>query len=538
MALREKQISVNDEQNAAPVKESWSTANYANYKFDSSIGSTPILEADEPHDVDKKKDDDEPMTKVSEAEDKDSEKKDMAEANEADDKDSEKKDMAEAEDEDDKHSEKKDMAEAEDEDDKHSEKKDMAEADEEDKDDKNVEVKMDDDTLELDLSDLVDDDEEVIELEMEPEEVSDEDDEDDDDEEDENDYMMASENDEEESKKEDDLKIDVEEQEAEAPAENDDEEAMSEVYDDKAEEEEKKDEGKDKEMAAEAEDGEMKQHDEEKEEEDEKKKEDAKPMAESKLKISFKIDETNKLFENNEVLTETDKRQSRALFESAVRSSAKQISKQLQEAYQARFEEFKKQHETKTATQVDQYMSYVVEQWVKDNKVSLQSQLRNRLSDSFINGLKKLFTEHYIEVPQSKVNVVEALAKNVKSLKVRLKESEAKAVKLHTEMKEAVTRERLALRKEHKARLIAEAASAVTSADRGAFVERAETVKFSNTKEFKTTLVALREQYFGAKKSTERSTNEPVAVPNFEPKKSSSTVDIYAQVADRFTGRS
>jgi len=279
-------------------------------------------------------------------------------------------------------------------------------------------------------------------------------------------------------------------------------------------------------------------------EEDEEKKDDdkehAEPVAEGKLKISFKMDEAKKLFENNTVLTEEDKRQSRVLFESAVRSVAKQLGEQLREAYQARFDAAKKEHEAKVAEQVDQYMSYVVEQWAKDNKVALQNQLRNRLSDSFIAGLQKLFVEHYVEVPQSKVNVVEALAKNVKSLKSKLKDAEAKAVKLHEESREAVQRERLALKKEHKARLIAEAASAVTAADRGAFVERANTVKFAGTKEFKKDLIALREQYFGAKTSVdERPSNEPVAAPLFETKQPTvSSVDAYTKIADRLTGRS
>lgn len=395
-------------------------------------------------------------------------------------------------------------------------------------------TESEDDTLDLELADLMDGDEEVVELDSEPEEVSDEGelsvDELDGDEE--NDFV-ASEQDSVWSDEEEPVKVDMEEADDEmvAPEDEKKDALMSEAD---GEEMKKDDEKKDDEMVAEQEGEDMKQDDEE----EKKDKKDAEPMAEGKLRISFKMTEAAKLFENNEVLTESDKRQSRALFESAVRSVAKQMGKQLQEAYQARYTQAKKLHEAKVAAQVDQYLSYVVEQWAKDNKIALQNQLRNRLSESFITGLQKLFTEHYIDVPASKVNVVEALAKNVKALKVRLKESEAKSVKLHTEAKEAITRERLALRKEHKARLIAEAASAVTSADRGAFVERAETVKFTNTKEFKTTLVALREQYFGAKKSTGRSTNEPVAAPNFEPKKSPSTVDVYAQVADRLTGRS
>lgn len=500
----------------------WSTANYANFKFDAAVGVSPdstiLPDAQvDAEKVDTLKEEDEPM---------DAEKKDSMEVSEQvcpacgnspcscdGVKEQETPQMS-----DEKPADEPALA-------SEAENDVVSDTDEDDA------MDVEDDTLELDLSDLVDDEEEVVELDSAPEEVSDDEDEmelGDMNGDEENDFM-ASESDAMWSDDEKSLKVDVEEQDAELPV---DDEKKDELMSEEDGEEMKKDDKKeDEKMVAEEEDEDMKK-------DDEKEKKDAEPMAEGKLRISFKMTEATKLFENNEVLTEADKRQSRALFESAVRSVAKQIGQQLQEAYQARYEQAKKQHEEKVSKQVDQYLSYVVEQWAKDNKVALQNQLRNRLSESFITGLQKLFTEHYIDVPQSKVNVVEALAKNVKALKTRLKESEAKAVKLHTEAKEAITRERLALRKEHKARLIAEAASAVTSSDRGAFVERAETVKFTNTKEFKTTLVALREQYFGAKKSTERSTNEPVAAPNFETKKAPSAIDVYAQAVERLTGRS
>jgi hypothetical protein len=281
------------------------------------------------------------------------------------------------------------------------------------------------------------------------------------------------------------------------------------------------------------------------EEDDEEKMDDAdekKEVSEGKLRLSFKTTEVSQLFENNNVLTEDDKRQSRVLFESAIRSVAKQLGSQLREAYQAQFVKAKSRHEAKVAKQLDSYMSYVVEQWSKDNKVALQNQMRNRLTDSFLAGFKKLCVEHYIEIPESKVNVVEALAKNVKSLKTKLQNAETLNVKLHEESQVAIARERAALKNEHKSRLIAEAASAVTAADRGEFTERAKTVTFTSTKEFKKDLIALREQYFAAKKavSVERPSTEPVAMPIFEAKTETfkSSVDAYTKVADRLTRQS
>ena len=272
------------------------------------------------------------------------------------------------------------------------------------------------------------------------------------------------------------------------------------------------------------------------EDDDEKKEKDV--VKEGKLRIKFKIAETKTLFENNTTLSEEDKRQSRVIFESAVRSVATSIGKQLNEAYQARFTRKQKLQEKKLVKQVDRYMSYAVENWLKENRVGIQHELRNRLSENFMRGLKNLFVEHYVDVPQSKVNVVESLAKNVKSLKSQLQESERRAVKLHQGAKAAVIRERKALRAEHKARLIAEAKSAVVAADRGEFAQRAANLKFTTTSAFKKDLVALREQYFGVKKSAGRSTTTPDAAPLFEGKHTQRTaVDGYLAAMDKLSGQ-
>lgn len=275
------------------------------------------------------------------------------------------------------------------------------------------------------------------------------------------------------------------------------------------------------------------------EDEDEDKKHEKEPVKESRLVLSFKFDETDRLFESNQMLSEEDKQQSRRLFEAAIRGVAKQVSTKLNEAYAQKFARVKKQHEQRLAKQVDQYLNYVVEQWAKENKVALRSQIQTKLTESFLSNLKSVFTQHYVDIPESKVNVVAALAKNVKSLKQQVRESEARTLKLHTEMKSAVARERQSLIREHRARLIAEAAAALPAVDRGAFAKRAETVSFTNTKNYKKDLVALREQYFGAKKSiTERSINLPDAAPLHEEesvRSSKTSIDVYADAVSRFT---
>jgi hypothetical protein len=254
-----------------------------------------------------------------------------------------------------------------------------------------------------------------------------------------------------------------------------------------------------------------------------------------KFKLKLKFNEGKKLFEGNTILAEDDIRQSRALFESAVRTVAVDIAKQIRGAYQERYVASKRNLEEQATKRIDAYLSYVVEQWVADNKVALRSQLRAKLSENFVRGLKKLFVENYVEVPKSKVNVVTALARNVKSLKAQLSESESKAVKLHTELKETAGRSNKALVKEHKARLIAEAAAVLPASERGQFKERAATLKFESTKTFHKDLVALREQYTSADKAGKE---RPLAVPNAAPlfeQRETTPVDNYVAAIGKLT---
>ena len=485
----------------AVVASPWSTANYANFSFGSPTGVSSLTENYEDEKKDELAEEDDETKKDEVAEEDDETKKDEV----AEEDDETKKDEV-AEDEKTPEDEKKDeLAERHDEKTPEDEKKDeLAEDEETPEDEKKIEVDededehtsdaeskdSDDDTLDIDIAELLDSEEDdVVELtpadtdEVEPE------------------FTVAEADDDSAP-----INVDIEDED-ESVKENEE-----------TPEDEKKDE-----LA----------------EDEETPEDEKKEVSEGKLRLSFKTAEATKLFKNNIVLTEEDKRQSRVLFESAIRSVAKQLGAQLREAYQVQFEKAKSQHEAKVAKQIDSYMSYVVERWSKDNKVALQNQMRNRLTESFLAGFKKLCVEHYIEIPESKVNVVEALAKNVKNLKTKLQHAEAQNVKFHEESRVAIVRERAALKKEHKSRLIAEAAGAVTAADRGEFVQRAQTVTFASTKEFKKDLIALREQYFAAKKtvSLERPSTEPVAMPIFEAKTETpkSSIDAYTKVADRLT---
>ena len=536
-----KKIKSNSEDKGAKTvggpELTWSTADYAKFSFDATAGvkpdtSIPVkIKGEKMHSIkeDEDKEDDDAITEemYDEATEDDSDDSadepktegKKAKPTEDDEDDEESDDDEDAEDVDEGKS--KDDADDDDDatldfgDDDADAESDDDEAEPEDEDE-GLYLELDD----LDLDDVKETDDEMIDLKGKDNDDVDE-------------FMSAYEAKDDTDVEDEDESIMFEgDDEDEDDAEDEDESIMRE------EPEEEEESVVVREADAEEEDEAFMREAKKKDDEDEE--DNAEEIKESKIRISFKVNEAATLFENNNVLSEDDKRQSRVLFESAVRVAAKTIGKQLHKEYQTRLNKLTAIHEKKMEKQVDRYLSYVVEQWAKENKVGLRNQLQNKLTENFLRGLKNLFVEHYIDIPDSKVNVVEALARNVKSLKKQLKESESRSVQLHTQMRSAVASERKALMKEHRTRLIAEEAAAVLPVDRGAFMKRAQTVAFNNTKSFKKDLVALREQYFGAATKVKgRSSSEPVAEPLFEEKKKTKSVtpvDAYAQALDKLTG--
>lgn len=497
----------------------WSTAQYADFafdatkgvKYDTSIGSKASVKAEKGETISEETDEDEELEETLLTAEADAEENSDA-------KDEEEKEEKEEVDESD------DEESTEDEEDEDEDVEPVEESDDEDEDILDIE---EDDTLELNLDDLIDDDTDIVDLDepSEDEIVSDDE--------------IVEGDDEEVVDDTAELEFTPDREEDEPVEENADEDFPELEFDEEADEEPSEDEEESKEEVDEEsdeDDSEEKSKEDVEEEKDEdsddREKED---VAEGKIRISFKLKESKKLFEANTVLTEAEKKQSRALFEQAVRISAKKIAKQIHESYQKRYTKAQKQYEAKAIKQIDKYLSYVVEQWAKENKVALRNQLRNKITENFMKGMKNVFVENYIDIPASKVKVVESLAKNVKTLKTKLRESEARAIESHRQATETVKRERKALMKEHKARLIAEASNVVVAVERGAFTKRADNIRFTTTKEFKKNLVALREQYFVAKKTGERPSKLPTAEPLFEGKKKSGTaMDSYSSVLDKF----
>jgi len=207
----------------------------------------------------------------------------------------------------------------------------------------------------------------------------------------------------------------------------------------------------------------------------------------AKHKGSMKED-VDALF-NGESLSEEFRTKATTIFEAAVQSRVEKIVEDVISDNDQVLSEAYEEIKNELSTQVDEYLNYVVEQWMTENAVAVETGLRAELTQNFINGLKNLFAEHYIEIPDEKVDVAEELAVRVANL-----EEQAAAVAAE---KAALVEQLNAAKKNEAIRKICEG---LTEVQIEKMKSLAEGVEFTTEGEFNNKLAVIRENYFPVNK--------------------------------------
>ena len=239
------------------------------------------------------------------------------------------------------------------------------------------------------------------------------------------------------------------------------------------------------------------------------KKEMAEPMSKEKekkemqMKASYKKEDEKKekeidvkehvdaLIAGEDSLSEEFKTKAATVFETAIKSKVKEIAEEMQADYDQKLTEETSKSKDELVEKVDSYLAYVVEEWMKENELALERGIKGEIAEDFIGGLKKLFEDHYIDVPDEKYNVLEDQASKIEELEKKLNESIEKNVELSKE------------NGEHKRQnIIDEASDGLTETQKEKFNKLAEEVEYSNEEDFKTKVATIKESYFGKKEST------------------------------------
>ena len=193
----------------------------------------------------------------------------------------------------------------------------------------------------------------------------------------------------------------------------------------------------------------------------------------------------------DEDLSEEFKSKAATIFEAAVNSKVKEAKKKMHAGYEEKLKEESEKAKGELVEKVDSYLAYVVEEWMKENELALERGIKGEIAEDFISGLKKLFEDHYIDVPDEKYNVLEDQSSKIEELEKKLNESIEKNVALSKE------------NGEHKRQnIIDEASDDLAETQKEKFNKLAEEIEYSNEEDFKTKVATIKESYFGKKEST------------------------------------
>jgi hypothetical protein len=232
-----------------------------------------------------------------------------------------------------------------------------------------------------------------------------------------------------------------------------------------------------------------------------------KPMKAGYMSSNYKmkkeeVDEhMNALVAGQDDLSEEFKTKAATVFESAVNSKVKEIAETMEVEVQNNYEQDIANAKAELTEKVDSYLSYVVEEWMKENEIALERGIKGEIAEDFISGLKKLFAEHYIDVPDDKYNVLEDQASKIEDLEKKLNEQIEKNVELNKDNAEKTRSE-----------IMSEVASDLADTAKEKFAKLAEEIEWSNADTFKSKCETIKESYFGKKEEVKDELHDVAAV--------------------------
>ena len=217
-------------------------------------------------------------------------------------------------------------------------------------------------------------------------------------------------------------------------------------------------------------------------------------------------DDVKALVSTDADLSEEFKEKAATIFETAVKTRIQEQVKVLEAQYEEKLSKESETIKEAMVEKVDSYLNYVVEEWMKENELAVERGIRTEIAEDFITGLKSLFKEHYIDVPEEKYNVLDDLTNQTKDLESKLNEQIEKNVNLSKEVSDL-----------HKREAIAEVSEDLTDTETEKFISMAENVEFESAEKFKEKLETIKESYFPKTKSEVAEENSVDSVAANEP---------------------
>ena len=218
---------------------------------------------------------------------------------------------------------------------------------------------------------------------------------------------------------------------------------------------------------------------------------------EDEMKEEYDVEEDVNALLAGEDLSEEFQEKARTIFEAAIRSKVAEIKEELQSSYEETLIEEIETIKSDLVERVDAYLEYVSDEWVQENALAIEHGLKTEMTESFLSGMKQLFEDHYVTIPEDRYDVIESMVDKLDEMEGKLNEQIERNVALNRRLAESVADV-----------IFADVAEGLALSQKDKLASLAENVEFDSEANYREKLVTLRESYFPTNTGTQRDETE------------------------------
>ena len=225
-----------------------------------------------------------------------------------------------------------------------------------------------------------------------------------------------------------------------------------------------------------------------------------------------------------EELSEEFRAKAKTIFEAAINSKVAAIQSSLEEQYGEKLAEEIEEAKAELAERVDSYLEYVADEWFEENSLAVENGLKTEMTESFLEGMKSLFEEHYVQIPEDKYDVLESMVEKLDDMETKLNEQIEKNITLNGRLAESVADG-----------ILDEVSDGLAATQKEKLASLSESVEFESEESYREKLEVLKESYFSSKPATSnKSETLSEGVDNAAPEDVSGSMAAYMNTLSRF----
>jgi hypothetical protein len=239
----------------------------------------------------------------------------------------------------------------------------------------------------------------------------------------------------------------------------------------------------------------------------------------------YDIEEDVNALLGGEELSEEFKEKAKTIFEAAINAKVAEVKEGLEAQYAATLAEEIEAAKESLAERVDSYLEYVADEWIEENALAVEAGLKTEMTESFLEGMKGLFEEHYVSIPEEKYDVLESMVEKLDDMETKLNEQIEKNIALNSRLAESVADS-----------ILDDVSEGLASTQKEKLASLSESVEFESEEQYREKLETLKESYFASKKESSSAKTETLSegVDNSDAASVSDSMAAYLRTLGSF----